>query len=99
MNQLRTTSRRRFIKGTATAAASAAVVPYIPWTATAFANQAANDRPRIGCIGIGSMGLWDSIWHAEFGDILAVCDVEKDRADRAKYDVRIGKGKADAYGD
>lgn len=23
----------------------------------------------------------------------------KDRADRAKYDVRIGKGKADTYGD
>ena len=28
-----------------------------------------------------------------------MCDVDRDRADRAKYDVRIGTGKADAYGD
>jgi predicted dehydrogenase len=45
------------------------------------------------------MGMGDAIQHAQFGDILAVCDVDKDRAERAKYDVRIGKGKADAYGD
>ena len=96
-----TANRRGFLSTSLTGAAAATggFVPDFAWTATAFANQAANDRPRIGCIGIGSMGLWDSIWHAEFGDILAVCDVEKDRADRAKYDVRIGKGKADAYGD
>jgi len=75
------------------------MVPYSPWTTPAFANDAANDRPRIGCIGTGSMGLGDAIQHAQFGDILAVCDVDKDRAERAKYDVRIGKGKADAYGD
>jgi len=95
------TTRRGFI-GTAAAGAAAAtggLVPYVPWTATAFANQSANDRPRIGCIGTGSMGLGDAVQHGQFGDILAVCDVDRDRADRAKYDVRIGKGKADAYGD
>jgi predicted dehydrogenase len=100
-NRMRAT-RRGFL-GTsaagAAAAATAGMVPFVPWTATAFANEEANDRPRIGCIGTGSMGLGDAIQHAQFGDILAVCDVDKDRAERAKYDVRIGKGKADTYGD
>ena len=96
------TTRRGFL-GTSTAgaavAATSGMVPFIPWTATAFANQSANDRPRIACIGTGSMGLGDAVQHGQYGDILAVCDVDRDRADRAKYDVRIGKGKADAYGD
>jgi predicted dehydrogenase len=96
MTQQGSTTRRRFI---GTAIMAGAVVPYVPWTATAFANAAANDRPRIGCIGTGSMGLGDAVGHARFGDILAVCDVDKDRADRAKYDVRIGNGKADTYSD
>ncbi|NQW46859.1 MAG: Gfo/Idh/MocA family oxidoreductase [Planctomycetes bacterium] len=96
------TTRRGFIGTSAAGAAVAAtsgMVPFIPWTATAFANQSANDRPRIACIGTGSMGLGDAVQHGQYGDILAVCDVDRDRADRAKYDVRIGKGKADAYGD
>ena len=100
-NRMRAT-RRGFLGTSAAGAAAAAttgMVPFIPWTATAFANEEANDRPRIACIGTGSMGLGDAIQHAQFGDILAVCDVDKDRAERAKYDVRIGKGKADAYGD
>ena len=83
----------------AAGAAATGFVPFVPWAATVFANQAATDRPRIGCIGTGSMGLGDAVGHAKFGDILAVCDVDRDRAERAKYDVRIGKGKADAYGD
>jgi hypothetical protein len=87
MTNRRRTDRRTFLGSTtigAAAAATAGMVPFVPWTATAFANESANDRPRIGCIGTGSMGLGDAIGHAEFGDILAVCDVDKDRADRAK---------------
>ena len=101
-NRMRAT-RRSFLGTSAAGAAAAATtsgfVPSIPLAATAFANQEANDRPRIACIGTGSMGLGDAVGHAQFGDILAVCDVDRDRAERAKYDVRIGKGKADAYGD
>ena len=37
--------------------------------------------------------------HAGFGDILAVCDVDAQHAERAKQDGKIGKGKADSYGD
>ena len=93
------TTRRDFLKKTAGAAAVGAAVPYFSWSEKAFANQSANDRPRIGCIGVGSMGTGDARGHAHFGDVLAVCDVDSRHAERAKNDERIGKGKADAYKD
>ena len=93
------TTRRDFLKKSALAAAAGAATPYFPWSQKAFANVSANDRPRIGCIGVGSMGSGDAREHANFGDILAVCDVDSKHADAAKNDSGIGKGKADAYGD
>lgn len=93
------TSRRAFLGTTALAATGAAATPYFAWSPKAFANLAANDRPRIGCIGVGSMGSGDAGQHSQFGDILAVCDVDKNHAERAKNAGNIGKGKADAYGD
>jgi predicted dehydrogenase len=91
-------SRRTFLGATA-ALTAAGGVPALPWTRPAFANRAATDRPGIGCIGVGSMGTGDAHGHAQFGDILAVCDVDSRHADRARHDEKIGKGKADAYGD
>jgi len=93
------TTRRDFLKTSAAAAAAAGAVPYFSWTQKAFANASPNDRPRIGCVGVGSMGSGDARGHAGFGDILAVCDVDARRAEGARNDGRIGKGKADAYGD
>jgi predicted dehydrogenase len=93
-------SRREFLKTSVAAAAAGGAVPYFHWTQRAFANVAANDRPRIGCIGVGNMAMgFDCPQHAEFGDILAVCDVDSQRAERAKNDPRVGKGKADCYED
>lgn len=93
------TTRRNFLKTSAAAAATTTMIPYLPWTEKSFANDSANDRPRIGCIGVGSMGTGDAGQHAGFGDILAVCDVDSRRAEAAKNNNGIGKGKADAYGD
>ncbi len=53
----------------------------------------------IGCIGVGGMGTGDARNHARFGDIVAVCDVDSNHADRAANDEKIGKGKADKYED
>ena len=92
-------TRRSFLKTTAAASAVGASIPYFPWTEKAFANQSANDRPRIGCIGVGSMGSGDATGHAKFGDILAVCDVDKVHLEKAKERPDIGKGTADAYED
>ncbi|MDA1017834.1 MAG: Gfo/Idh/MocA family oxidoreductase [Planctomycetota bacterium] len=90
-------TRRDFLKQSAVLA-GATVAPFA-WSSPAFALTSANDRPRIGCIGVGSMGSGDAHAHAGFGDILAVCDAESGRADKAKADGGIGKGKADAYTD
>ncbi|MEX0936676.1 MAG: Gfo/Idh/MocA family oxidoreductase [Pirellulales bacterium] len=93
------TTRRDFLKKSTAAAALTGATPYFAWSPKAFANQDANDRPIIGCIGVGSMGTGDAHGHANFGDIVAVCDVDSRHAERAKHDRRIGRGKADAYAD
>ncbi len=105
-NQRPESTRRDFLKKSTAAAAAAGAVPYFGWNAKAFANDAKNDRPVIGCIGVGSMGAGapgkgsgDAGQHANFGDIVAVCDVDATRTARAKDHPQIGKGKADAYGD
>jgi predicted dehydrogenase len=99
MKSSNTFSRREFLKHSAAAAAAAGAVPYFPWTQRAMAQDAASDRLRIGCIGVGSMGTGDAREHARFGDVLAVCDVDRNHAERARQDGNIGKGKADAYED
>jgi predicted dehydrogenase len=93
------TTRREFLKTSVAAATVVGAVPYFTWSEPLFANLAANDRPNIGCIGVGSMGSGDANAHATFGDIVAVCDVDSKRAESAKMNDKIGKGKADAYGD
>ena len=95
------TSRRGFLGGSVAGAAAltGGFVPTFAWTTAAFANESANDRPRIAAIGTGSMGTGDARDHANFGDIVAVCDVDNRHAERARNDDNIGKGKADVYRD
>ena len=69
-------TRRAFLKTTTAAAVAGSFVPYVGSSPEGFANEAKNDRPRIGCIGVGSMGTGDAHGHSGFGDILAVCDVD-----------------------
>src|SRR5437879_952629 len=92
-------TRRDFLKKSSAATAAAGAAPYFAWTEKAIANKEANDRPRIGCIGVGGMGTGGAQQHAAFGDVLAVCDVDSGRAEKARQDEKIGKGKADASGD
>jgi predicted dehydrogenase len=92
-------TRREFLKSSSYAAVAGAAVPYFAWNQPAFANRAANERPRIGCIGTGGMGTGDAHEHNFFGDIVAVCDVDAGHASAARNDGEIGKGKADQYGD
>jgi predicted dehydrogenase len=98
MTQAGRTTRRTFL-GASAAATAVGGVPFVSGTGRAFANQSATDRPVIGCIGVGSMGTGDARGHAQFGDIVAVCDVDSRHAERARHDEKIGKGKAEAYGD
>lgn len=58
-----------------------------------------NERPRVGCIGLGGMGRGDAKAVKRYGDILAVCDVDREHAESAKNEKSIGNGKADIYED
>jgi predicted dehydrogenase len=91
--------RRRFLQTTGSVGAVATSLCFFPWTEKAFANQSKNDRPLVGGIGLGGMGSGDCHDHAQYGDIVAVADVDQNHADRARLDENIGKGKADAYTD
>lgn len=91
----RTSNRRRFLSSASTLAAAATAAAWFPWSRAAFSNTMANDRPRIGCIGLGGMGRGDAQQHRGFGDILALCDVDRNNAGRANEDKEIAAGKAD----
>lgn len=92
-------SRRQFLQAGGASAALVALTPWHGFSTPRRLNHSPNDRPRIGCIGVGSMGTGDAREHATFGDILAVCDVDSRHADAAWADPQIGNGKCDRTGD
>jgi predicted dehydrogenase len=60
------------------------------------AQASANDRPRVGCIGVGGRGSGVSKKAAKFGDIVAVCDVDLTHAEA--FQGRVAP-RADVYQD
>jgi hypothetical protein len=90
--------RRKFLKSSASIAAAATAVACFPWAQPGFANTLLNDRPRIGCIGLGGMGRGDAHGH-RIRRHSALCDVDENQAKKANDDPNIGGGKADLYGD
>ena len=91
-------NRRDFLRLTA---ASPLILPMIAPLGRTMADEtrAKNDRPRLGLIGCGGQGSHDARQAVNFGDFLAVCDVDRNHAEAAKRDGNIGKGKADTYED
>ncbi len=78
-------SRRRFLQ----AAAAAAGVPLWYYESTRSAMAAtrplsANDRPGIGLIGCGGQGRGDTNWAKNFGNVIAVADVDERHAGQAR---------------
>jgi predicted dehydrogenase len=89
----RTILRRRFLQH----AAGIAAAPYFVTTVRGEdATTAKNERPVIGCIGAG--GRWGGIVGGamRYADVVAVADVDRNRADKAK--ARVGEN-ATVYGD
>ena len=80
-----TQSRREFLRAT-TAAAAATFVPYYLSTPRTMADEtkSANDRPGVGCIGNGGMGTGDARAISGFGNILALCDVDRTQSEKLK---------------
>ncbi|MFT3880970.1 MAG: Gfo/Idh/MocA family oxidoreductase [Gemmatales bacterium] len=88
------TSRRDFLS-VCGAAAGAMMIP----TGRTMADdtKSPNARPRVGCIGNGGMGRGDASAAKRYGDIVAVCDVDRGHAESANKD--IAGGKAEIYED
>ena len=91
-------TRRDALKSTTIAAAATATAAF-PWSRAAYANQSPNERPIIGCIGLGGMGKGDARGHTKFGDIVALCDVDEKHAEQALNDRRIDASGAETYSD
>ena len=96
----RQTSRRDFLK-TSAAASAAASLPY--WFTTSLsaqdqarqsAEKSPNERFVIGCIGTGSR--WDGVGPEamNYGDVVAVCDVDRNHAEKAHKRVTEKQKKA-----
>ncbi len=98
-------SRRKFLKDAARAASVTMAVPYlVPAAALGKDGQVApSERVTLGAIGVGSMGQADvkALMQCEGVQVLAVCDVVRDRRDTAKalVDSTQGSRDCDTYGD
>lgn len=91
------TTRRDFLRSAAAVAAGSAL-PYWFTSQTAAADlpTSKNDRPHIGAIGVGGRGSADLSEAAKHGEVVAVCDADRLRAEKAK--ATYG-GKPDVYQD
>jgi predicted dehydrogenase len=59
-----------------------------------------NDRPGIALIGCGGQGTGDCNGARRYGDVLAVCDVDRTQAEKAaKHFTREGMSPPEIYGD
>lgn len=86
-------SRRQFLQQSA--AATAASIPY--WlTASPATAMSANDRPLVGVVGLGGRGRAIARQAAAFGDLVALCDVDRKHTEEAKVQLRA---QADLYQD
>ena len=95
---LQVPSRREFVKVSSVLAAGIAT-PYFFSSRPIFAEEAKskNDRLRLGLIGAGGMGVGNMTVARKWGDIVAIADVDFDRA--AKANRELSDYKADVYHD
>jgi predicted dehydrogenase len=96
----RNMSRRRFLTSAASASVGAVSFPYIVGSSALGANGATppSGRITIGCIGVGGQGTGNMQGFLGKGDqvrVVAVCDVDKKNADRAKGIVDKKYGNSD----
>ncbi len=94
-------TRREFFQTTAAAGLGGWLCSTMGPTGRTMADEtkAANDRPRVGGIGLGNRGSADVQAAKRYGDIVAICDVDRTRAEKAAANKKIGEGKADTCED
>ncbi len=92
------TSRRDFVKQSSVLAAGIAT-PYFFSTPRSLAHEtkSPSDRFQIALIGAGGMGVKNMRAAKKWCDVVAVADVDVDRANKANH--QLSAGKADVYTD
>lgn len=91
-------SRRSFLRRTSAAAALTGLPLWYVRAEAARAEDAAakptvpGDRPNVALIGSGGMGTGDARKAREFGNVVAVCDVDQGHAERAAERLAIAGG-------
>lgn len=96
-------NRRRFIKTTAAIAAATGVPAWFIEQDLARAASPkplnANDKPGIALVGCGGQGRGDCHAASRFGEVVAVCDVDKSHADAAAQQFKSGTKVPAVYSD
>ena len=72
------TTRRNFLKRSAAAVAGAALTPYLMSSAQPVRAQAASDRLRVGCVGLGGQGRGNAHDFSNLTDVVAICDLDSE---------------------
>jgi predicted dehydrogenase len=93
MSSSKQPSRRDFLRGSL---AAGGVWSTGLRSSLSLAGPSKNDRPVIGCVGLGGRGRGISKDASRFGDVAAVCDVDRQRADAARQ--HLG-GKSTVFSD
>jgi predicted dehydrogenase len=97
-SQIYHSTRRDLLKSAAAAAAGVALPNWFlegHQARTFAAETSPNERPRIALVGCGGMGTFDATNALRFGDVVAVCDVDAGRVEKA----RVGFKNAEGYSD
>ncbi|HSP43505.1 MAG TPA: Gfo/Idh/MocA family oxidoreductase [Luteolibacter sp.] len=98
-------SRRRFLRRVTAATAATGLPMWFVQRELALAAEPAktvaspNSRPRLALIGSGGMGTGDARNASRLGDIVAVCDVDKNHTERAAGRLAKDDKKPDQFHD
>jgi predicted dehydrogenase len=100
MNQFESSfSRRHFFKQSSVAAAAVTLPGWFLQDSRSYAAAApprsANDKPGIALVGCGGQGRGDTNWAKNYGNVVAVCDVDANQMEQAAKQFTVD-GKAPA---
>lgn len=84
-------TRRDFLKVQGAGAISLAMFSTFAPRWQSYAADSPNERFKIGFIGCGGMGRGDARELAHFGDVVALCDVDREHAESFQHDQYVTK--------
>ncbi|MDO4628107.1 MAG: Gfo/Idh/MocA family oxidoreductase [Planctomycetia bacterium] len=90
-------SRRDLIRSSTILLATTPTVSVPAFLPCARGENAPSNRIRVGCVGLGGMGTGDAYGHRHHGELVALCDVDKNRLGRAQEKFQVSSESC--YGD